>query len=256
GSSTIIVAGDITMAKLLPMVEQAFGSWKSGTAPKKQLTTVSKTQGKRIYLIDKPGAPQSTILAAHISVPSGQAEDLASEPLFRNFGGMSTSRLNRNLRLDKHWSYGTQGGIREARGQQAFFVIAPVQTDKTKESMVEVMKEIRNVAGDKPVTGEEFESIMRNMTSRLPGRFETLSALEGAAIDQINLGLPNDYWANYGANVRKLTESQLAAAGKKFVQPDDIVWIIVGDLSKIEKGIGELNYGQIIKLDSDGNQIR
>ncbi|MEZ5347408.1 MAG: pitrilysin family protein [Pyrinomonadaceae bacterium] len=255
GSSTIVVAGDVTMEKLMPMLEQAFGAWKPGTAPKKQLTTVPKTEGKRIYLINKPGAPQSTILAAHISSMSGQAEDLAAEPLFRNFGGMSTSRLNRNLRLDKHWSYGTQGGLRESRGQQTFFVIAPVQTDKTKESMVEVIKEIRNVAGDKPVTGEEFESIMRNMTSRLPGRFETLSALEGAAIDQINLGLADDYWANYGANVRKLTETELAAAGKKFVRPDDIVWIVVGDLSKIEKGIAELNYGRIIKLDSDGNEI-
>ncbi len=255
GSSTIVVAGDITMEKLLPMLEQAFGAWRSGTAPKKQLTTVPKTQGKRIYLIDKPGAPQSTILAAHVTSPSGQAEDLASEPLFRNFGGMSTSRLNRNVRLDKHWSYGTQGGLRESRGQQVFFVLAPVQTDKTKESMVEVIKEIRAVAGERPVAGEEFESIMRNMSSRLPGRFETLSALEGAAIDQVNLGLADNYWATYGANVRKLTEAQLSAAGKKFVQPDDIVWIVIGDLSKIEKGISELNYGQIIKLDSDGNQI-
>ncbi len=254
-ASTIIVTGDTTMAKLMPMLEQTFGSWESGTTPKKNLTTVPRTSGKKIYLVDKPNAPQSVIVAAHISEPSGQAEDLASEPVFRNFGGMSTSRLNRNLRLDKHWSYGTRGGIQNLRGQRPFTVIAPVQTDKTKESMVEVKKEIRDIAGNRPITGVEFKNIMRNMTSRLPGRFETLASLEGAAINVVNFNLPDDFWANYGENMRKLSESDLANAGKKFVKPDEIIWIVVGDLKKVEKGIRELNYGQVIKLDADGNPI-
>lgn len=256
GSSTVIVTGDTTLEKVVPMLEEAFGGWKAGTAPKKNVSTVAKTPGKKIYLIDKPGAPQSTIVAAHISETSGQAEDLAGEPLFRNFGGMSTSRLNRNLRLDKHWSYGTSGQLRDSRGQRIFLVLAPVQTDKTKESIVEVKKEIADVAGNRPVTGEEFESIMRNMTLRLPGRFETLSSLEGAAIDLINYNLPNDYWSKYSTNMRGLTESQLAAAGKKFVQPDEIIWLIVGDISKIENGIRSLDYGEVIKLNADGEVIK
>lgn len=255
-SSTVIVTGDTTLAKVLPMLEETFSGWKSGTAPQKNLSNVAKTTGKKIYLIDKPDAPQSTIVAAHISEASGQIEDLASEPLFRNFGGMSTSRLNRNLRLDKHWSYGTGGGFRDSRGQRPFYVIAPVQTDKTKESMVEVLKEIRNVSGDKPVSGEEFQSIMRNMSLRLPGRFETLSALDSAAIELVDYKLPDDYWAKYGTTIRNLTETQLSAAGKKFVRPDEIIWIIVGDVNKIEKGVRELNYGEVIKLDADGNPMK
>ena len=256
GSSTIIVTGDTTLQKVLPMLESSFADWKTGTAPMKNLATVPKTTGRKIYLIDKPDAPQSTIVAAHISETSGQIEDLAAEPLFQNFGGMATSRLNRNLRLDKHWSYGTSGQLRSSRGQRTFLVLAPVQTDKTKESMLEVVKEIRDVAGARPVTGEEFESIMRNMTSRLPGRFETLSSLEGAAIDLVNYKLADDYWAKYGANMRGLTEAQLSEAAKKFVRPDEIIWIVIGDLSKIEKGIGELNFGEIIKLDANGQPIK
>ena len=256
GSSTVIVTGDTTLQKVLPMLEESFSSWKTGTAPAKNLATVPKTTGRKIYLIDKPDAPQSTIVAAHISETSGQAEDLAAEPLFQNFGGMATSRLNRNLRLDKHWSYGTSGQLRSSRGQRTFLVLAPVQTDKTKESMLEVVKEIRDVAGARPVSGEEFESIMRNMTSRLPGRFETLSSLEGAAIDLVNYKLADDYWAKYGANMRGLTEAQLSEAAKKFVRPDEIVWIVIGDLSKIEKGIGELDFGEIIKLDANGQPIK
>jgi zinc protease len=256
GSSTIIVTGDTTLAQLTPMLEEAFGKWQAGTAPKKNLTTVAKTPGKKIYLLDRPGAQQSTIVAAHISEPSGQAEDLASEPVFRNFGGMSTSRLNRNLRLDKHWSYGTSGQLRDSRGQRTFLVLAPVQTDKTKESIVEVNKEIRDVAGTRPITGEEFQSIMRNMTLRLPGRFETLSSLEAAGIDLVNYNLPDNYWANYGKSMRSLTETQLADAAKKFVRPDEVIWMIVGDMEKVEKGIRELGYGEVIKLDADGNVLK
>ena len=105
----------------------------------------------------------------------------------RNFGGMATSRLNRNLRLDKHWSYGTQGLIGDARGQRPFLVIAPVQTDKTKESMVEVSKEIKGLAGERPVAGEEFASIMRNMTLRLPVE---LQAEPPARFDAVQLLTP------------------------------------------------------------------
>lgn len=256
GNSTVIVTGDAAMKDLLPQLEETFGAWKSGTAPAKNLATVAKTPGKRIYLIDKPDAPQSTIVAAHISETSGQTEDLAVEPVMQNFGGMATSRLNRNLRLDKHWSYGTNGQLQNARGQRTFVVVAPVQTDKTKESITEIIKEIDDIAGNRPVKGEEFTSIMRNMTSRLPGRFETLAALENAAITQINLNLPSDYWSRYAGNMRVMTEPQLDAAARKFVRPNEIIWIVVGDLKKVEAGIRELNLGEVIRLDNNGEVIK
>jgi zinc protease len=255
GSATIVVTGDTTMEKVLPALEETLGGWKSGAAPVKNLGTIAKKPGKRIYLIDKRDAPQSTVVAAHISETSGQAEDLALEPVMQNFGGMATSRLNRNLRLDKHWSYGTNGQLTNARGQRTFLVIAPVQTDKTKESITEIIKELNDAAGNRPVSGEEFTSIMRNMTSRLAGRFETLSALESAAINQINLGLPNDYWSSYALNLRLLKEPQLEAAARKFIRPGEVVWVIVGDMDKIESGIRELGLGEIIKLNADGEPI-
>lgn len=216
---------------------------------------MAKTSGKKIYLIDKPDTPQSSIVAAHISEASGQPEDLAAKPVLQNFGGMATSRLNRNLRLDKHWSYGTNGQLTVVRGQRMFLVFAPVQTDKTKESMVEVNKGINDIAGARPITGEEFTSIMRNMTSRLAGRFETLAALEGAAITSLNYNLPNDYWSRYGANIRALTEPQLAEAARKFVRPGEVVWIVVGDLKRIEAGVRALGYGEIVKLNADGEPL-
>jgi len=223
-----------------------------GSAPAKPASAPGRTAGKRVFLIDKPDAPQSTIVAAQLSQVQGQAEDLAIEPVMQNFGGMATSRLNRNLRLDKHWSYGTSGQLTNLRGQRAFLVLAPVQTDKTREAMQEVAKEIRGVAGERPLQGEEFNSIMRNMSARLAGRFETLAALESAALTSVNLGLPDDHWASYSAKVRQLNQAQLAQAAAKFVQPDDLVWVVIGDLRKIEAGVRELGWGEVTVLDADG----
>jgi zinc protease len=254
-NSTLIVTGAIAMDQLIPQLERAFGSWKAGEAPTKNLATVPRTQGGKVYLIDKPDATQSVIIATHVSEAGGQPEDIAIETVMRNFGGMATSRLNRNLRLDKHWSYGTGASLVDARGQRPFFVIAPVQTDKTKESMVEVAKEIREVAGERPVTGEEYASIMRNMTMRLPGRFETLSSLESAAIHLINYGHPSDYFVHYAKNVRELTEKDLSAAAGRFIRPKEMVWVVVGDLEKVEAGIRELGYGEIVRLDADGRPL-
>lgn len=247
-NSTMIVTGDTTMEKLVPELERAFGSWKKGDAPAKNIATVARTAGKKVYLIDKPDAPQSVIVAAHVVDAGGAKDDVAVETVIRNFGGMATSRLNRNLRLDKHWSYGTNGFINDARGQRPLIVVAPVQTDKTKEAIVEVQKEIRGVAGERPIAGEEYESVMRSQTLRLPGAFETLDSLTNAGIRMLIFNRPDDFYPNYANNVRALTEANLLAAGK-IVHPDEVIWIVVGDLKKVEAGIRDLNLGEIIKLD-------
>ncbi|HBF50908.1 MAG TPA: peptidase M16 [Massilia sp.] len=256
GSATLVVAGDVTMDKLLPALEASFGKWAAGSAPAKEVNGTAAGAPRKIYLIDKPDAPQSTIVAAQLSLPYGQPEDLAIEPVMTNFGGIATSRLNRNLRLDKHWSYGTSARLAEVRGQRSFVTIAPVQTDKTIEAMREVRKEVQGVAGARPLVGAEYESIMRNMTSRLAGRFGTLNALEGAALATVNLGLPEDYWSTYSTRVKALTPEQLGQAAGKFVKPEEMTWLVIGDLRKVEAGIRSLGWGEVVVLDQDGKPIR
>jgi len=252
-NSTLIVTGDVTLKDLLPDLEGALAGWKPAPAPGKDVAPVARTAGRKVYLVDKPDAPQSVIVAAHLSEAGGDAEDLAIETVMVNFGGMATSRLNRNLRLDKHWSYGTSGRLTDGRGPRTMMVIAPVQTDKTKESMIEVAKELRGAAGERPLAGEEYASIMRNQTMRLPGRFETLAALETAAIDLINYRYPDDYYAKYASNVRGLSEADLSAVAKKFIRPEEAVWVVIGDLKKIEAGVRELGFGDVVTIDTDGN---
>ena len=130
--------------------------------------------------------------------------------------------------------------------------MAPVQSDKTKEAMVEVAKELRGVAGERPLAGEEFQSIMRNQTLGLPGRFDSLDALERAAIDIVSLGYPDDYYANYAQNVRALDEKALADAARVFIRPD-------GDRlarhRRSREGRGRhprAELGDVVRLDTSG----
>jgi zinc protease len=253
--TTIVVTGDTTLAAVKPELERAFTSWRSGQVPAKRVQPVPATTGKRVYLVDRPGAPQSVIVAAHVSETGGQPEDLAIDTVMLNFGGIATSRLNRNLRLDKAWSYGTQGVLQNARGQRPFIVIAPVQTDKTKDAILEVANELREVAGARPVRGEEFASIMRTQTLGLPGRWATLASLENAVLQIVNYKYPDDYFSTYARRVRALTEQNLSAAAAKYIRPDEAVWLVVGDLSQIEAGVRQLNLGEVIRLDADGRSI-
>jgi zinc protease len=253
--TTIVVTGDTTMTVVKPELERAFGAWRSGPAPAMRVQPVPATTGKRVYLVDRPGAPQSVIVAAHVSETGGQPEDLAIDTVMLNFGGLATSRLNRNLRLDKAWSYGTQGVLQNARGQRPFIVIAPVQTDKTKEAILEVAKELRDVAGARPVGGEEFASLMRTQTLGLPGRWATLASLENAVLQIVNYKYPDDYFSTYAARVRALREQNLADAAAKYIRPEQAVWLIVGDLAQIETGVRQLNLGEVIRLDADGRPI-
>ena len=174
----------------------------------------------------------------------------------RNFGGIATSRLNRNLRLDKAWSYGTQGVLQDARGQRPFMVIAPVQTDKTKEAIVEIRRSSATSRARGRFSGEEFASIMRMQTLGLPGRWATLAALEAAAVQLRELPYPDDYFSTYSRRVRGLSdEPDLAAAARKFIRPAEVVWLVVGDLAKVEAGIRELNLGEVTRLDPDGKPV-
>lgn len=254
-NSTLVVSGDVTMKQLVPQLERTFGGWKQSALPKKNVTPVSHTVGRKIYLIDQPGAQQSVIVGAAVSEPGGQVEDMAIAAVMRGFGGMVTSRLNRNLRIDKHWSYNAWATLLPGRGPRTLLIFAPVQSDKTKEALIEIAKELRDIAGEKPISGEEFASIMRTETLSLPGRFATLSSIENATIDMLTYGYPSDYYSRYAQNVRALTEADLASAAKKYIHPDELLWIIVGDVKKIEAGIRELGLGDIVHVDAEGQPI-
>ncbi len=255
GSATMVIVGDTTMAEIRPKLEALFKDWPKGTAPAKKLGNVGGKSATTMYILDKPGAAQSVILAGQLVAPTANPDEIPFKTMTQVLGGAFIARINMNLREDKHWSYGAFTFVPDARGQRPFIAYAPVQTDKTKESLVEVMKELKGIVGAKPVTALELSQAQDGMTRTLPGDWETQGALAGSMGEIVRFGLPDDYFATFPAKVRALKAADLDASAKKNLAPDKLVWVVVGDRAKIEAGIKELGWGDVKYLDADGNPI-
>src|SRR5260221_12279732 len=206
--------------------------------------------------MDRTDSLQSVIFAGNVAPPKANPAEIAIETLNNVLGGTFTSRVNMNLREDKHWAYGAFTFIWPARGERPFVAYAPVQTDKTKESLVELDKELRGILGKQPATEAELGKSQQNQTLQLPGAWETISAVSGSISEIVSFGLPDDYFATYPDKVRALTVPDLAKAADMVVHPDQLIWVVVRDRSKIEPGIRQLGCGAIQMLDADGNSLR
>ena len=251
-NSTLIVIGDTTLKQVTPKLDKLFAGWKSGEIPKKNVTTVAVASKSAVYLIDKPGALQSVIVTGVVAPPRANPDEIAIEAMNDALGGTFGARINMNLREDKHWSYGARTVLRDARAQRPFLAIAPVQTDKTKESMVEINKEFRGIVGEHSIGDAELKKIQANETLKEPGSRETLDQLGQAVIDIVQFALPDDYYETYGAKVNALQIVDVNGAAKQLVHPDNLIWIVVGDRSKIESGVKELNLGEFHLMNADG----
>jgi len=161
-----------------------------------------------------------------------------------------------NLREDKHWSYGVRSRIIAARGDRPFYSTSPVQTDKTKESLEELVKEYKNFVGDKPITEAELKDEQSDATLALPGSFETVGQLSGGYSNILQYNLPENYYNTYTQKVLAITPDSANEVARKYIQPQHLIWIVVGDMSKVEAGIRELNIGEVHKIDADGNPVK
>ena len=253
--ATLVIVGDVSMAEIQPKLTRLFSGWRAGEVPQKNVSTVADQQRPLVYILDRPGAEQSVILAADLAAPKANPREYAIEAMTSLLGGQFTSRVNMNLREAKHWSYGAFTFIWDARGQRPFIAYAPVQTDKTKESMIEVDRELRGILGPKPVTADELAKAQANLTLTLPGNWETMDAVQGSLEQLVTFGLDDHYYETYAQRVRALTIPDAAGAAQETIRPDHLVWVVVGDRAKIEAGIRELNFGEIRFLDADGKPL-
>ena len=254
-NATMVVTGDITIEELTAKLEKRFGTWQKGDVPKKIIPEVkTSAAAHKIFLIDRPESQQSVIVAGYLTKPYGQMDEMAIEQMNNVLGGDFTSRINMNIREDKHWSYGSRSLIQNTRGQRPFLVMAPVQTDKTKESIQEVVKEVNAFVGDKQMTQAEFDKTKQNTVLGMSGMWETNAAVNGSLRDVIKYNLPDDYWKKYGGKVQGLSLKDVQLTAKSIVQPDNLGWFLAGDAAKTLPGLQELGM-EVIQIDANGKVI-
>lgn len=257
-NATLLVVGDATLEGIKPLLEKHLAGWKAPDEPlpKKNLATVQVQSKPRVFMVNRTGAEQTLIMGAYAGPPRSDPDYIALETLNTILGGGFVSRLNMNLREDKHWAYGAGSGLSAAEGQGPFVVRAPVQTDKTAESIQEMVKELKEILGPRPPTDAEIKFAQDSLVLQLPGSNETSSEVAGSYADIVTYGLKDTYWNDFVGEVKQMTPAKLTAAARKLVQPDAMTWIVVGDLAKIEADVRKLNLGEVKVLDADGNVLR
>jgi predicted Zn-dependent peptidase len=257
-NATVIVVGDTTLKEIVPLLDKAMGDWKGdGAAPAAvAVPEVARPAKPRVYLIDQPGAVQANIFAGElvpsVKDPGAVAFGIANDVI----GGLFSSRLNMNLREDKHWAYGAYTFVPGAVGQRPWLAFAPVQIDKTAESLGEMQREIGDYAsGARPATAGEVQQAVADDIRGQPGAYETAGAVMSTIGGIVRYDRPDDWVVRRNAEVEALTPDQVNAEART-LDANALTWVVVGDLSKIEQPIRALKLGDVQVLDADGKPVQ
>ena len=256
GSTAIVLAGDISLAQATELVTKHFGAWSGGAAAAITIPPAPAPKGGRIYLVDRPDAAQ-TVVAQWIPGPARNTPDYDVLNLVDAVwgGGGFGTRLNLNLRENKAYSYGVFSNFNLMRTAGNWAAAGGVQTDKTAESIVEFDKELKDLAGSRPISADELAVAKQRRVRGYAQQFESLDRITGEIANLWAWGLPTaelqrEYDATNGVTIEQIT-----AASKKYVQPAQASILLVGDRSKIEAKVKALNLGDIVVLDTEGKPV-
>ena len=251
-NAALVVAGDISMAELRALAEKAFGGWERGTPARPALTAPNPGDSK-IVIVDRPGAPQTQLRVVTVGAARSSDDFRPLQVMNMALGGSFSSRINMNLREKNGYTYGagSQFVFRKAAGP--FQVFSAVRTDVTAPAVTEVLREVRGIQ-EGAMPAAELQRVKDALTYSLPGAFET-SANAAASLANIyvyDLGL--DYYTQYAESVNRVSADQALAVARKYLQPDRLIVIAVGDRKTIEPGLRELGLPVEIR-DADGRLV-
>lgn len=254
-NATLVAVGDITMDELKKQLEKRFGGWKSADLPKFEVppSTLEANRGK-MFLIDRPFSPQTTIYLANFFPSYNDPKEIPNQITNAILGGAFTSRINMNLREDKGWSYGARSVPVSLEGRRYWRVGAPVQTDKTDLAVAEIKKEILGFATQsKPITQDEFNLQKTSAILELSGVWETNGSLYGYVKDTVQWGLDPNFNQSIPQKLEQLTLNDVIASAKTNFPYQNMMWLLIGDKSKILPGLQKQGFKDIVILDEDGN---
>ena len=243
-TAAFTVVGDVTMADLLPRLEEAFGNWPSDRSarPVKDLTAASPAPKTRLVVIDRPNSPQSVIYAGRVLPVTGRTKDLESLELANEvLGDGFLSRLNMLIREEKGWSYGVRTGVSAPEGQRLLTVAAPVQADRTGDSIALILSTMGDFAGGKAkVDQTELGRVTDGNIRGLPNRFETNAQVLGALLAMQARGLPDDYYTRLPDTYRAIGAAAIDGAAKQYLAGNDLAIVVVGDRKVIDPQLARL----------------
>ena len=253
-TARLLIVGDVTLEEARQLVTSRLGGWTRGAAPNTPVGAAPQPAPRTIYLIDKPGAAQSVIRIGHVGPPRDTPDYFALQVLNTILGGAFTSRLNQNLRETHGYSYGAGSAFALRRAGGPFVAQASVVTAKTDSSLIEFLKELRRIR-DEAVPAGELEKARQYIILGLPGDFETTAGSAFRFRDLLVYGLPLDYYSGYVNRINAVSSADVQRVARRYIDPDKLDIVIVGDRSQIEAGLKALNEGPIVYRDLWGQVL-
>ncbi|QYU70818.1 insulinase family protein [Leptolyngbya sp. 15MV] len=238
----VFVVGDTTLAEVTRMLEASFGDWQPPAvpAPEKTYDAPIPSQTSRIVLVDRPNSPQSVIVGGRVLDSKGTDDLLILNSANEVFGGGFLSRINMNLRETKGWSYGVRSGVQQPLDRTSFILFAPVQADRTGDSIAELRSDLAAFTSDRGVTGEELTRLINGNVRELPGQFETSAAVLGGIVSIVTYGRPDNYYETLAGRYAALQAGALDAEARRTLRGDDLVFVVVGDASVVRPQLEKL----------------
>jgi zinc protease len=256
GRAIISVAGDVDPASVKATIEKALAAWSpGGSKPTFDYPAVPAPRATTIYLVDKPKAAQSVFTIGLAGPPRNTSDYFALQVMNTILGGIFQSRLNHNIREEKGYSYGVSSRFAYGKGPGAFSGGGGMTTAKTDSALIEYMKELRGVEGEKPFTDDEIAQGKAHLAQGLPSFFQSVSATNNSIATLYTQNLPQDYYQTYADKVNAVTKDDLVRVAKRYIDLDHLNIVIVGDRAVIEEQLRKTAIAPIVLLGIDGKPI-
>jgi predicted Zn-dependent peptidase len=250
---SLIVAGDITADRAVAALERAVGNlpaggddgWVTPPAP-------SPVGATRIFLSNRPQSPQSVIVVGELGPPRDNPDYYALELLNTVLGGAFNSRLNLSLREVHGYTYGASSGIlyRTVPQRSTFEIETDVATPTTDSSISDIVDEVRTIRATRPVSDSELTFAKRSQTLSMPLQFATVPEAADAASMLLENRLPLDYYDHVTEHFEAVSLADVQAAAQRYLHPDHMVIVIIGDRKAVEPGLAAMHVAPIVDLDS------
>ena len=250
----ITVVGDINTMQAKAAVEKGLAAWtKAGDKANFNYPKVPELQTAKIYLVDKPGSAQSVFNIGLPGPPRNTPDFFALQVMNTILGGMFQSRLNANIREEKGYSYGVNSNFAYGKGPGAFRAGGAIFSGKTDAALIEFMKELKGILGDRPIRDEEIKTAKDSLIQRLPQRFSSLTGISDTISGMVIYDLPDDYYQTYAKNIAAVTKEDLVRVAKRYIDLNHLAIVVVGDRATIEGPLKATGVAPITIVDLDGN---
>ena len=254
GRAIVAVVGDITPAAAKQAIDRELAGWQTGgSMPNFAYPAVAAAKGTTIYLVDKPGAAQSTFAIGAPGPARDTPDYYAIRVMNEMLGVLFQSRLNHNIREVKGFSYGVFSNFAFGKGPGAFRAGGDIVTAKSDSALIEFMKELRDIRGPRPPTDDELKQAKASLVQSLPENFSSVGGINGSIASLYVQGLPQDYYQQFARAVNAVTADDVVRVAKHYIDPEHLAIVIVGDRTKIEAPLAATNIAPIVHLDVNGN---